>query len=72
MFGFQGGEDNETFIRKRGYLKDAQQRWSFLTYYDLSTIKTKGQLCNMVKVRASLTEDQATKDVETWMRGKQF
>ncbi len=72
MFGFQGGEDSETLNRKRKYLKDAQQRWSFLTHYDLSTIKTKGQLCNMVKIRAGLSEEQASKDVEQWMQGKEF
>lgn len=72
MFGFTGGEDAKTVLRKKQYLKDAQREWHFLTHYDLSTIKTKGQLSNMIKVRAGLSEEQATKDVTTWMAGKQF
>jgi len=49
MFGFQGGESADTVARKKGYMKDAQQKWRFLTNYDLSSIKTEGQLCSMVK-----------------------
>lgn len=72
MFGFQGGESAETVSRKKGYLKDAQKRWSFLTHYDLSTIKNEAQLRSMVKGRASLSESQAASDVRAWMEGKQF
>jgi hypothetical protein len=72
MFGFQGGESAETVSRKRGYLKDAQKRWTFLTYYDLSTIKNEIQLRSMIQGRASITERQAISDVEDWMEGKQF
>lgn len=72
MFGFQGGESTETVSRKKGYLKDAQKRWSFLTHYDLSTIKNEAQLRSMVKGRASLSENQAASDVRAWMEGKQF
>lgn len=72
MFGFQGGEDAQTVSRKKGYRKDAQQRWTFLTIYDLSTIKNEAQLRSMVKGRASLSEAQATSDVQAWMEGKQF
>lgn len=72
MFGFQGGESAEIVARKRGYMKDAQQRWLFLTNYDLSTIKTEGQLCSMIKARSSITSDQAKKDVAAWMQGKEF
>ena len=72
MFGFQGGESAEVVTRKRGYMKDAQRLWPFLTNYDLSTIKTEGQLCSMVKTRYSLSEAQAKVDVEGWMQGKQF
>jgi hypothetical protein len=72
MFGFQGGESAETVSRKKGYLKDAQKKWSFLTYYDLSTIKNEVQLRSMIQGRASITESQATNDVQTWMAGKQF
>jgi hypothetical protein len=72
MFGFQGGESAETVSRKKGYLKAAQERWSFLTYYDLSTIKNEAQLRAMVKGRAGLTVAEATEDVQAWMVGKQF
>lgn len=72
MFGFQGGESAETVARKKGYMKDAQQQWRFLTNYDLSTIKTEGQLHTMVKTRSSITSEQAKKDVAAWMQGKEF
>jgi hypothetical protein len=72
MFGFQGGESVETVSRKKGYLRDAQKRWSFLTHYDLSTIKNEAQLRAMVKGRASLSDRQAESDVRAWMEGKQF
>ena len=72
MFGFQGGESAATVARKKGYMKDAQEKWRFLTNYDLSSIKTEGQLRLMVKTRSSISEAQAKSDVEAWMRGKQF
>jgi hypothetical protein len=72
MFGFQGGESAATVQRKKGYMKDAQQRWSFLTNFDLSTIKTEGQLASMVKDRAGIPKEQAAADVRGWMQGKQF
>jgi hypothetical protein len=72
MFGFQGGESAETVARKTEYRKDAQRRWSFLTHYDLSTIKNEAQLRAMVKGRSSITEAQAASDVAAWMKDKQF
>ncbi|RCK43545.1 hypothetical protein [Thalassospira profundimaris] len=72
MFGFKGGETSDTVIRKKGYLADAQKKWNFLTHYDLSTIKTKGQLCNMIKIRRAVSEEEAVADVEKWMAGKDF
>lgn len=72
MFGFQGGESTATVARKKGYMKDAQKKWRFLTNYDLSSIKTKGQLCSMVKTRSSISEEQAKRDVDAWIQGKQF
>jgi hypothetical protein len=72
MFGFQGGESAGTVGRKKGYMKDAQHRWPFLTSYDLSSIKTEGQLCSMVKTRSGISEEQAKRDVDAWMEGKQF
>ena len=72
VFGFQGGESPDTVARKEGYMKDAQHQWRFLTNYDLSTIKTGGQLCSMVKTRSGSTEEQAKRDVDAWIEGKQF
>jgi len=53
-------------------MKDAQKRWSFLTNHDLSSIKTEGQLCSMVKTRSAISVEQAKRDVEAWMQGKRF
>ena len=58
--------------RKKGYRKDAQQRWSFLTHYDLSTIKNEAQLRAMIKGRSGITEIQAMSEVEAWMKDKHF
>ena len=72
MFGSQGGERADTVARKKGYMKDAQQKWHFLTNFDCSSIKTKGQLCSMVKTRSGISEEQAKRDVDAWMEGKRF
>jgi hypothetical protein len=72
MFGFQGGESVETVTRKKGYLESAQQRWSCLTNFDLSTIKNEVQLRSIVRDRYSLSEAQAQSDVHEWMSGKRF
>ena len=34
--------------------------------------KTKGQLSSMIKTRSGISEDQAKRDVDAWMQGKQF
>ena len=72
MFGFSGGESAETVARKRGYMREAQQRWVFLTNFDASTIKNEIQLTSMIKDRTGSTEAQAKEDVQAWMQGKQF
>jgi hypothetical protein len=72
MFGFQGGESADTVARKKSYMQDAQKRWSFLTHFDLSTIKNEVQLSTMVKDRSGISQAQAEEDVQVWMRGKQF
>jgi len=72
MFGFQGGESVETVSRKKGYMRSAQQRWPFLTHFDLSTIKNEVQLRSIVKDRSSIPEAQAKRDVQAWTEGKQF
>jgi len=72
MFGFRGGESADTVARKKGYMEEAQQRWPYLTNFDLSTIKNEVQLTSIVKDRSSITEAQANSDVQTWLEGKQF
>jgi hypothetical protein len=72
MFGFQGGESADTVARKKGYLRDAQERWGFMTHFDLSTIKNEVQLYSMVKDRSGISEGQAKSEVQAWMQGKQF
>jgi len=72
MFGFRGGETPETVTRKKGYMAAAQQRWSFLTNFDLSTIKTEEQLSSMVKDRSGSSAEAARSDVHAWLEDKQF
>ncbi len=72
MFGFQGGESAETLARKQGYRLEAQEKWTFLTNFDLSTIRTEGQLISMVKHRSGRPEPEARRNVEAWMLGKSF
>ena len=72
MFGFRGGESPGIVAQKKAYMRDAQQRWSCLTNYDLSTIKNEAQLSSMVRERYSLSEEQARSDVAAWVQGKQF
>jgi hypothetical protein len=72
MFGFRGGESVDTVVRKKGYLRDAQQRWPGVTTYDLSTITNETQLLGIVKDRLGRPEAQVRSDVQNWMQGKQF
>ena len=72
MFGFQGGESPDVVARKRGYMKDAQQKWPFLTHFDCTTITSPGQLASMVKTRSGISEHQSELAVNAWMRGKTF
>ena len=72
MFGYQGGESNETVTRKIGYRGDARLQWNCLTPLDLSQIKNEEQLIALVKVRYSLPYETARAEVQGWMAGKQF
>jgi len=72
MFAFQGGESADTIVRKKVHMKEAQERWKFLTNFDLSSIKNEGQLCSMVKIRSGISEQQAKRDVDAWGQDKQF
>ena len=72
MFGLRGGESADTVARKKVYMKDAQQRWGYLTNFDLSTIKNEVQLRTIVRDRYGLSETEAKDRVSEWMEGKQF
>ncbi len=72
MFGYQGGESDETVARKRGYMADAQQRWPFLTRFDVTTIHNEQQLAAMVRDRSGRSKADADQDVRGWMAGKAF
>ena len=68
MFGFQGGESAATVARKKIAMKNARARWSFLTSFDLSTIRNTAQLATMVKIRSSVPEARANEEVDAWLR----
>ena len=72
MFGFRGAESAETVARKRGYMKDAQKHWPFLTNFDASTIHNQLQLVSMVKDRTGHPRAEVEADVAAWMDGKTF
>lgn len=72
MFGFQGGETAEAVARKRGYMKEAQQHWPFLTNFDASTIRNELQLVTLVKDRSVQSWSDAKADVAAWLTGKHF
>ena len=72
MSGFQDGESADTVIRKRKYMRDAMEAWTFLTIYDLSTVRTAEELTRLVRRRSCTTEEQATRQVQAWMQEKHF
>ncbi|MPR28175.1 hypothetical protein FS320_24170 [Microvirga tunisiensis] len=72
MFGFRGGESDETVTRKTGYRIDAKRQWSCRTTLDLSEIKNEEQLITLVKVRYNPPYETVRTDVQGWMAGKQF
>jgi hypothetical protein len=72
MFGFQGGETTVTVARKRSYMRDAQRRWPFITYFDASTVKNQMQLAALVADRSGRSRAEAEADVRAWASGKQF
>ena len=72
MFGYRGGESAETVARKKGYMRDAQARWPFLTRFDLSTLRIEPQLAAMVKDRSGISKEEADCEVRAWAADKQF
>ncbi|WP_062210359.1 hypothetical protein [Aureimonas sp. AU12] len=72
MFGYQGGESDETVARKRVYMGEARIRWPFLTKFDVTTIHNEQQLATMVRDRLHLSRTAADAEVHEWTRGKTF
>jgi hypothetical protein len=72
MFGFRGGESGEIVTRKRAYMRDAQRRWPFITYFDASTIRGPDQLAVLISIRSGCTRGDAHADVRLWSAGKDF
>jgi len=72
MFGYQGGESDETVARKRSYATEARERWPCLTRFDVTTIHNEQQLATMVRDRLGLPKDQADAEVHRWTEGKRF
>jgi hypothetical protein len=72
MFGFRGGESADTVARKKRSMEDAEQRWPYLTNFDLSTIKNEVQLRSIVRDRYGLSENDAKDRVSQWGQGKHF
>lgn len=68
MFGYRGGESVDTVAKKRSLMNSAKEKWPFLTVFDCSTIKTKGQLVSMVNIRSGVPHDQAQRDVDAWLK----
>jgi hypothetical protein len=64
MFGFRGGESDETVTRKTGDRIDAKRQWSCRTTLDLSEIKNEEQLITLVKVRYNLPYETVRTDVQ--------
>ena len=57
MFGFQVGESANTVVCKTGYIKDAQQKWRFLTKFDCPS-ETERQLGTMTTTRSGIEGKQ--------------
>jgi hypothetical protein len=72
MFGFRGGESAETVTRKRTYMRDAQRRWPFITYFDASTVHGPAQLAVLIAIRSGCSRSAAHDEVRQWVAGKDF
>jgi len=72
MFGFRGGESDETVTRKTRCRIDAKRQWRGRTTADLSEIKNEEQVIELVSLRCSLPDEKVRADVQSWMSGKQF
>ena len=65
-------ESADTVGRKKGYMKDAQHQWRFSDELRSLDDQDRGAALLNVKTRSGISEEQAKRDVDAWMEGKQF
>lgn len=71
MFGFKSGENAHAASRKKMRRREAQQRWPFLTDFDLSGISDERQLVAAIVSRSPISEAQARRHVQAWLQVNQ-
>ena len=72
MSGFQGGESAATVERERGYMKEAQLRWPFLTSHDASTVRNALRLVGIAGDRTGRKPPEAGSEAEARPAGRDF
>ncbi len=71
MFGFQSGESAHAASRKKMRRREAQERWPFLTDFDLSGIRDEEQLVAAIVSRTPIPEAQVRRHVQAWLQVNQ-
>jgi hypothetical protein len=71
MFGFQSGESAHASSRKKVRRREAQERWPFLTDFDLSGIRDEAQLVAAIVSRTPIPEAQVRRHVQAWLQVNQ-
>ena len=71
MFGFQSGESTHAASRKKMRRREAQERWPFLTDFDLSGIRNENQLVAAIVSRTPIPEAQVRRHVQAWLQVNQ-
>jgi hypothetical protein len=71
MFGFASGESAHVASRKKTRRREAQERWPFLTDFDLSGIRNEDQLVATIIARTGIPEPQARRNVQSWLQVNQ-
>ncbi len=71
MFGFQSGESAHAASRKKMRRREAQERWPFLTDFDVSGIRDEDQLVAAIVSRTPIPEAQVRRHVQAWLQVNQ-
>ncbi len=71
MFGFQSGESAHAASCKKMRRREAQERWPFLTDFDLSGIRDEDQLVAAIVSRTPIPEAQVRRHVQAWLQVNQ-